>query len=258
MDCEITLPPRSLMNMLCEAYKSDEPVATLQNLLQPYHITYEQLRDLMAILFWPGRMSVNESHPFYVVSQKLTEYTHNTDTLAKREYFKKRFIYVATAVCHAWYARLRTHDHKFVLHRDPHFVAYQHPGASVPYVWFSFDKFGMPHVFASHSGMPSLEIELCRSTKLGDMLPLTLRFFDAPPPSSLPAPAGPEGTNTQQPSKIQMHVHNQQFLELYTFPSQTRNYVMFISEDLLLTRCIMVSPTTDKAWLIPVIMHKYE
>lgn len=255
---QIALPPRSLMNMLCEAYKSDEPFATLQNLLQPYCITYEQVQSVMGDVFWPSQMSAKENHPFYVAAQKMTQYRNEMDTTAKSNYFKKRFVYVATAVCHAWYTRQRKHDQKYMLHRDPHFVAYQYPGGPVPYAWLSFDKFGMPHVFAVSPPtvlpMPPLEIRLFRSSSVGDMLPLTVKFFEYVPP----APQGAGGMTIQSPSHLEFHIHNQQFIQLYTAPSNTRTYILFISEDLLLTRAIMVSPTTDNAWLIPVAMHRYE
>lgn len=260
----ILLPPRSLMNMLCEAYKSDEPITTLRNLLQPYSVTFDQVHAALgSAIFWPGRLSANEAHPFYVTMQKFLEYQRDMDTTAKIDYFKRRFVYVATSVAHAWYTRQRETDYKFVLHRDPHFVAYQYPGCAAPYAWFSFDKFGMPHVFAAHTDMPPVEIELMRSTKAGDLLPLTLKFFEVVAPRGGAAGGNkqespPAAVATQATSRLQFHVHNQHFLQLHTFPSNTRTYVLFFSEDLLLTRCIMVSPTTDRAWSIPVVMHQYE
>lgn len=246
MDC-ISLPPRSLMNVLCEAYKSDEPLTTLRNLLEPYHITFEQLQSVIAEVFWPGRLSANESHPFYVVVNKMLEYQNVMSSLEKSDFFKKRFIYVATAVAHAWYSKKRDGS-RYVLHKTPHFVTYQYPGHAVPYVWFSFDKFGMPHVFASHPWMPPLEITLHRSTSMGDMMPLTVRFFET----------NNHSIQAQSLCKLEFCVHDQHFLQLNTSPSNTRTFVMLISEDLLLSRCIMVSPTTDNAWSIPVVMHQYE
>jgi len=250
---EICIVPRSLMSMLSLIYNEacdklilhPRPRDSLLQLLQPYYVTYDQLNYLISKIHWPGRLSANVKHPFYAIVQQLERYKSN-DMYANKDILKKHYCFAATSICHIWYSRLNEEKNGYILHKTPHFVSYQFVDSPIPFVWISVDTHGMPHIFGSHHDMPCLEIDIIRCTKLGDLRPLTLSFFES---------------STTGTSHIRLQLFEQSFLGISTFQSfsyETPNYVLLLSEDLLFSRCIMISPSSDKSWSIPVIFHQYE
>lgn len=222
-----------------------KPRDSLLQLLNPYYVTYDQLIYLISNIHWPGRLSANSKHPFYAIVKQLERYKI-TDIHADKDVLKKHFVFAATCICHLWYNRLNDTKNGYILHKSPHVVCYQYVDSPIPFVWLGVDNHGMPHVYQSHPDMPYLEIDLLRSTKLGNLQPLTLVFFES---------------SNRGTSHIQLQLFEQSFLGISTFEDITHtapNYVILLSEDLLFSRCIMISPSTDKAWNIPVIFHQYE
>jgi hypothetical protein len=112
------------------------------------------------------------------------------------------------------------------------------------------DTHGMAHVFQYDKRMPPLEIELFRTTSKGDLFPLKfyLRLEDEKKKHLL-----------DEIVSIQLCIYDQSFLSLsVTQNSKQNNFVVFLTESLLLSRAILVSPSVEKIWSIPVVLHLYE
>lgn len=242
-EMSISLIPRTLMSFLSVVYK-EQDMTTIENLLSPYYMTYGQLQLIMDDIYWPGMTSATAKHPYYYIICKLSKYMQE-DTHAKPAQIKKHFIYAVASICHAWYTR-KDNSNRFVLHKNPQFVAYEDFGIALPFIWISIDSHGMAHVFQRHKDMPGVQIHLYRTTKRGDLHPLS--FF-----------AHVDDEKNQEKAYIEISIYNQSLLNLQTEKaSEAKNFVIFVSESLTLSKCMLVSPSTDKVWTIPVIVHLYE
>jgi len=247
----IFLPPRSLASILQMAYASSsemKPTETLALLLDPYYITYDQLQCLISIVFWPGRLfCLNLRHPAYLTAQRLEKY-RECDVLTKTDVLKKYFICVATMISHLWYTKYCTIKQKYFLHKSLFCAAYEYADSAVPFVWFSFDAHGLPTVLKHHPNMPPIEMEILRSTKVGALNTLVMRFFEK------------DTCIKQGYSNLLIQVFNGTFTGIQSVKEnqQLSNYMIILSEELMLVRCILVSPSTDQLWNMPVILHQYE
>lgn len=249
----IALVPRTLMNMLTAIYEEEDVLARLdllQDFLSPYSITYEQLKMVVSDIYWPGRLHASSKHPSYAILKQLNNYIERDGyALTETNIIKKHFVFAIVSICHAWYTKRSEIDGRFILHKNPHFVAYQEPGSSVPFVWLSVDTHGMAHVFQYDKRMPPLEIELFRTTSKGDLFPLKfyMRLEDE------------KKKHSDEMIAIQLSIYDQSFLNLtVTQNSKQNNFVVFLTESLLLSRALLVSPSVEKAWSIPVVLHLYE
>lgn len=238
----ISLIPRTLMSLLSLAYK-EQDIITLEMLLFPYYMTYEQLCLIISDIHWSGSAFATSKHPSYEIVRRLSKYMEE-DTHAKPDQIKRHFIYAAASICHAWYTRKDEYN-RHVLHKNPQLVAYQEFGIPLPFVWISIDSHGMTHVF-QRVRMPALQIKLYRSTKGGDLQPLC--FF-----------AHPEDEQAKEKACIEIVVYNQTLLNLQTEKtSNVGNFIILVTESLTLSRCMLISPSTDRTWNVPLVLHLYE
>jgi hypothetical protein len=244
----ISLIPRTLMNLLVAVYEDElNPKDLIMNqLVCPYYFTYQQLELVIDDIYWPGRFHASSKHPSYSILKQLDTYLKSdSQAMVDGNVIKRHFVYAATSICHAWYTR-RDKDGFYILHKNPHFVAYQEPGLSVPFIWLSIDSHGMAQVFQRDKWMPPLEINLFRTTKNGDLFPL--KFF-----------ARLEDEKTTNRVSIDFCIYEQRFLNIdVKLNPHQGNFILFISEGLKFTRSILVSPSCEKTWSVPVVIHKYE
>jgi hypothetical protein len=247
----IFLPPRSLASILQMAYSSSseiKPAETLALLLEPYYITYGQLQSLISILFWPGRLSCSTMrHPAYLTTQRLEKYME-CDALTKSDVLKKYFICAATMISHLWYTKYCENKKRYMLHKNLFCVAYEYADSAVPFVWFSFDAHGLPTVMKYHPNVPPIKMEVQRSTKAGALNTLAMQFFEK------------DKCLQQGYSNLSIQVFNGTFMGIQSLKETPKlvNYMLIISEETSLVRCILVSPSTDQLWNMPVILHQYE
>lgn len=247
----IFLPPRSLASILQMAYLSageNEPTETLTALLDPYYITYDQLQSIISTLYWPGALFANIKHPAYLIAKRLEKY-RACDHLTKKDMLKKYFICAATMISHIWYTQFCESKGKYILHNNLYCASYQYSNAAVPFVWFAFDSHGVPRLVRYHPKTPPIEMEIMRSTKAGVLNTLVLKFFDSD-----------DSDQTTGYSRICLQVFNETFMGIQSVEQNKAlcNYMMIISEQLYLSRCLLVSPSTDFVWNMPVVLHKYE
>lgn len=249
---DIVLIPRTLMNLLSAVYEEEDNLMRfdlVRNLLDPYVITFDQVKMVIDTIFWPGRLHASAKHPSYAILKQLDAYlTHDGQAMVPAETLKKHFVFACVSICHAWYTKQRENDGRFILHKKPHFVAYQEPGLAVPFIWFSIDDHGMTHVMQMDPRVPPLEIRLFRSTKNGDLFPLTFypRLQD-------------QDEKNMERVELEVCIYDSKFLNLDIRRNANQdNFVVFMSENLTLVRCLLVSPSVEKTWSVPCILHKYE
>lgn len=245
----ISLIPRTLMNLLVAVYDDELSPKDffMSQLVEPYYFTFEQLEIVVDTIFWPGSLRASSKHPSYSILKQLNSYVKaDSHAMVDSSVIKNHFIYAATSICHAWYKEKNTKTGRYVLSKNPHFVAYQEPGLAVPFVWLSIDNHGMVQLFQRNKWMPPLRIDLFRTTTKGDLFPL--KFF-------------PHLIDEGKANFVCLEfcVYDQNFLQMgVTQNSKHENFVVFVSEDMTLVRSFLVSPSCGKTWSIPVVMHKFE
>jgi len=240
------------MSILQMAYMHSDathkPSEILHCLLDPYYITWDQVQNLISLLCWPGRLSASIKHPAFLVVQRLEKY-QQAEVTTKSEALKKYFICAATFITHLWYTKYCETRKKYILADKPFgCIAYEYSDAPVPFAWISFDYHGVPHVMKQHPRMPPVEIHLFRSTKMGALHPLNIKLFESSCFASLGF------------SQLVVHTFNETFLGIESVEPNhfLPNYMLIVSEERLFCRCLLVSPSVDKLWSMPVLFHLYE
>ena len=134
---------------IVEAYRSTNPVSTMQSYLETLPVTYADV-DLLLTRIWHTKSpNFVPSHPQHDMQDLIRQFYDSGTEEWSAEGFKSRLIFFSCSMVHLWG---KWEDEHFCLQnvREP-IVAYAYTNRPVPYVWFHAKDNGeiilMKHVF---------------------------------------------------------------------------------------------------------------
>ena len=117
------------IELLKIAYCSDNPVQTLQILLDPYDIEMHHIEYLLKYIF-----SKVPANGLLAKDLEESKCNINESNVARQS----RFIYIATSVCHLWYHKRDDKRHYYLVPHAPH-VTYITSNVPIGYIWINID-----------------------------------------------------------------------------------------------------------------------
>lgn len=134
---------------IVEAYRSENPVATLQSYLETLTVTYADV-DLLLTRIWHTKSpNFVPAHPHSDLAELIRQFYDSGTNEWSSEGFKSRLIFFSCSMVHLWG---RWEQEQFYMEnvREP-IVAYAHMNKPIPYVWFHAKENGeiilLKHVF---------------------------------------------------------------------------------------------------------------
>lgn len=240
---KIELPPHSMMALVHAAYKSGDPKYCLENMLEPYYITEAQLAYVLGKLVWHHTRRV--THPMTYTVRILQSIVCPKVQPARQT--KAEFIAVCTTISHCWYSKCENENY-YLPSNELCFSPYEIDDRPVPYIWFNIDQFDAPILKHRTNGVCALRLTVERETNMGVMMPYTTDFFNE------------EGN--KQCIELTMCISsaqpNKRVIELINIEKMKKsNFMILITEGpaLRFVNCYCASPSTERLWRYPVLMH---
>jgi hypothetical protein len=247
-DATIALPTFSLMNLVSAAFGDENPQQYMCHLLQPYHITAEQVEELASLLHWPGRPHC--SHPCYALVRGIGDYTSVEQRKCLNAINKQRFIHVATSVSHIWICKAATKKGGGIRR----ICTYQGENAPIPFAWLHIDRQGMIQCARMSNKMPCLAITVNRYCAMGKLLPLELDFNNEARGLA----------NGCCYLRVYMDVNDDNAaFDVSCWASDdmndNKNFALLFTrsaEICTLKRAFLVSPSLRRTWTLPIMIHE--
>ena len=125
---------------IVEAYRANNPVQTLQELLETIRITYVHVDALLTRTWHTQSPNFLPSHPQHDMHVLVSQFYESTANDWSEEGFKSRLVFFATSMVHLW-GHWRENNFYLPNIREP-IVAYAHSNTPIPYVWFHAQRNG--------------------------------------------------------------------------------------------------------------------
>ena len=250
MESRIALPSHSLANLVQAAYVDGDaqPGVVIRHLLEPYHITAEQVEALAQTLYWPpgglGRRRMRPAHPLWAVVKEVETLSSHTQRKCLDAVNKARFIMVATSISHVWCSPSG-------LRR---ICTYQGVGAPIPHAWLHIDhEHGLIALCSVSPTMPALVMNVQRHCSLGYMQPLDL---DLNVERGTPHGCAYVGVHVGLGGS---HEGATTFVEVDLCPpsveAQDNFALIFTAGGCALVGTFLCSPSLQRTWSLPIMVH---
>lgn len=119
---------------IVEAYRSNNPVETLQGFLESVRITYADVDSLLMRVWHTKSPNFLPSHPQHDMQTLINQFYESDASDWSDEGFKSRLVFFATSVVHIW-GHWKDETFHLTNIREP-IAAYARANAPIPYVWF--------------------------------------------------------------------------------------------------------------------------
>lgn len=245
---EIELPPHSMMSLVHEAHKNEDPQQYLNSMLDPYYISDEQVHYITTELVWNHNQRV--PHP---MSQTVKNIQSIPPGKKKVSSAKQVFVTVSTALPHLWCKGAGG-----LMIRDKLcFAPYGEENKPAPYVWINLDQFSNLEMIYANYQSP-FRIRVQRKCGLGELAPYEMDFYEEYGAAyddrvevtlNLSTPVGGGGGATVP--ELASHCYAPR-------KSNKENFIILLSSAFKFIGCYYVSPTTWFVWKYPVLMHVLE
>lgn len=247
---KIELPPHSMMALIYECYKSDDPSEFLKSMLDPYYISNQQLTYITTEIRWYYARKI--THP-------LTYFVHLIEDLSKpnfqtAEKTKQQFILASTMICHLWY-EFKRNDEIYLPRNVACFSPFESPNQPVSYVWLNVDQnMSLDLVFGNYKSPLRVRVE--RECFIGKLFPYEVEFYNDCRTNDLIDLSINISTSLFGPKDSRNNVRLNSTFQVPTTANKN-NFVVLITEGELMRfiNCYCVSPSTHQLWCYPVLIH---